>query len=302
VKRIAVILNGISRRKKFFYHNWLPLVGSAFDVVVFETGYHGHAIELTNSILEKDFDLLVAAGGDGTLSQIVNGIATADLFSKIPVTLLPLGSGNDFAKTLGVSSDPRRFVEIVRANRIRQVNIGQIDYTRFNGAAGRSFFINVADVGMGPEVVRRAGKLNNRVMGATVNYYKSILATFLSYKPVIVHAEEINWKWSGVTRSLAVANGKFYGHGLCVAPDADPADDRLDVLICGDVSVFDFIRFSGKMKKGEHVPLEEVRYKVATRLRLRSETTCLIEGDGDVLGVLPASISLRPEKILMLTP
>jgi diacylglycerol kinase (ATP) len=302
VKRIAIILNGISRRKNFFYRTWLPVVNQRFNVQVFETEYSGHATTLTSTVIATDFDVIVAAGGDGTLSQVVNGIiASGTLPGNILLALLPLGSGNDFARTTGATSSPVDFLAMIEANRVQHVNVGQIDYTRFNGQAARSFFVNVADVGMGPEVVRRAGRFNNRILGATINYYKSIVATFFSYKPMIVHADA-DWKWSGTTRSLAVANGKFYGHGLCVAPEADPADDVFNVFICGDVSVFDFIRFSPGMKNCERVPLEEVKYRTATRIVLTAEETCLIEGDGEVLGVLPASIGIHTQKVAMLTP
>jgi diacylglycerol kinase family enzyme len=98
-----------------------------------------------------------------------------------------------------------------------------------------------------------------------------------------------------------VANGKYYGHGLCVAPDASITDQLLNIFICGDVSVLDFIKQSETLKMGERVMLKEVHYKTTNDLRLISDDTCLIEGDGEVFGKLPARISLSGRTVDMLS-
>lgn len=90
----------------------------------------------------------------------------------------------------------------------------------------------------------------------------SILATFATYRPMDVKVTTPGWNWQGKVRSLAIANGKYYGHGLCIAPDAKPDDNMFDVFICGGISVLDFIRYSDELKKDRKVNLPEISYKL----------------------------------------
>jgi diacylglycerol kinase (ATP) len=138
---------------------------------------------------------------------------------------------------------------------------------------------------------------SGRAFGAEVAYYKSILSTFFHYQPMVVHASSNDWTWNGITRSLAIANGKYYGHGLCIAPDAKVDDDMFTAFICGNVSVLDFIIHSQKLKKGKHITLPEVSYRDTKSVSLTAESLCLIEGDGEILGKLPAKVELIDRKI-----
>ena len=114
---------------------------------------------------------------------------------------------------------------------------------------------------------------------------------------MVVHAKADAWSWEGKVRTLAVSNGKYYGHGLCVAPDAQPDDDLFNVFICADVSVFDFVRYSSSLKKGKHIRIPKIQYKEATSVQLSSHKPCLIEADGEILGQLPATVTLCKTKI-----
>jgi diacylglycerol kinase (ATP) len=178
--------------------------------------------------------------------------------------------------------------------------VGKVNFTPFHSSGlkrrDERYFINVADLGMGPVVVDKVLR-SGRPFGHGLAYYKSILSTFVSYKPMLVKATSQDWSWEGKLRTLAVGNGKCYGHGLHIAPDA-LLDDRLfHVFICGRVSAFDFIRFTGTLKKGRHIRIPEVHYKVATSLELSSESFCMIEGDGEIFGTLPATVSLIEKRL-----
>ncbi len=295
--RLAIILNGISPQKKKFYKSILPALRAEHDVDVLETASQQHAIELASRAALKKYDIVFAAGGDGTLNQVVNGLMISNADMKLG--LIPLGSGNDFARSISSPSDASRILRTLRDPFFRKIDIGEIEFTGFDGNSARKYFINVADIGMGPEVVRRVARYSGK-LPAGIAYYASILATFFGYKKMVVNVEGEHWSWRGKLRSLAVANGKYYGHGLCVAPNASVTDRMLNTFICGDVSVLDFIRQSETLKKGQEVKLKEVHYKTGNDLRLTSDDTCLIEGDGEVFGTLPARISLSARVITML--
>lgn len=301
-KDIVVILNGISLRKKFFYHQLLPALSKVANVEVLETLSKNDAVSLASKATLQSPDLILAAGGDGTLNQVVNGVLTGrETEVNLPVIgLIPMGSGNDFARTAGLKADAKQLQSLVTRFEPKKIDVGTINFTPFSSAGttsrGERYFINVADCGMGPVVVDKVLK-SSRSFGHGLAYYKSILSTFISYKPMPVKVATQDWCWEGKLRTLAVGNGKCYGHGLHIAPDA-LLDDRLfHVFICGRVSAFDFIRFTGTLKKGRHIRIPEVHYKVATSLELTSESFCMIEGDGEIFGTLPATVSLVEKRL-----
>lgn len=302
--RLAVVVNGISFYKDIFYKKFLPALRQHFTVAVFETKSKNDAISLTYKAVETyAYDVILAAGGDGTLHQVVNGLLK-DRENENPlptIGVIPMGSGNDFAKTAGLKAKPDQLVGLLQNFNPKKVNVGRITYQDFSNEKSERYFINVADIGMGPEVVKGVND-SGRAWGPAVAYYKSIIRTFFNYKTMVVHVSANDWQWSGKLRSLAVANGKYYGHGLCIAPDALPDDDLFQVFICGNVSVFDFIRYSQTLKGGKHVRIPEILYRETTNISLSSEAECLIEGDGEILGKLPATISLINRKIGFLMP
>lgn len=299
-KNAVIILNGISLRKKLFYHDYLPVVSKIFNVEVHETLSKNDAGALASKYTEKNIDVILSAGGDGTLHQIVNGVLKGrESARNLPVVgVIPIGSGNDFARGAGLKINHEQILKIFTDYRTKRIDVGQIQYNLHpNGTEkGSSFFINVADMGMGPEVV---GKVlsSGRPFGSEVAYYKSILNTFLTYKPMVVKATTDSWSWEGKLRTLAIANGKYYGHGLCIAPDAVLDDRLLSVFICGNVSVLDFIMHTGTLKKSRHIHLPDVLYQTANAIDIESESPCPVEGDGEVLGWLPAKVTISPRQL-----
>lgn len=300
-KKIVIILNGISLKKKAFYKNFLPRLSDVADVDVKETLTQHDAIRLASKAADQYPDLILACGGDGTLNQVLNGVLQGrETDSKLPaIGAIPMGSGNDFARTVNLRYDVKHVVNLITSFRTSLLDLGQILFTDFDGKPALKYFINVADIGMGPEVVDRVNR-SDRPFGHAFAYYKSILSTFASYEPMSVSVEDDAWQWKGKLRTLAVGNGKFYGHGLCIAPDAIPDDRLFNVFICGNVSALQFVWYSQALKAGKHIRIPEIHYKTSTRLKLSSERPCLVEGDGEIFGTLPAEIKLAERTISFL--
>ena len=297
--KVAIVLNGKSSGKKLFYKSILPAISSKHATAVFETQHHDHAITLSRDAANTGtYNVVFAAGGDGTLNQVVNGILTSQNNGTC-VGLIPLGSGNDFARTVQVHADPSIVLALLDKSSFKTINVGEVKFTSFSNGIESKLFVNVADIGMGPEVVWRVAA-SPKFLGSQLAYYFSILKTFVGYKTMTVTAETREWRWEGKLRSLAIANGKYYGHGLCIAPEAKVDDNMLDVFICGNVSVLDFVVQSENLKKGKVLKLAEVFYKHTTEIHLTSEAQCLVEGDGEVFGTLPATVRLSAHKINML--
>lgn len=301
-KRTAiVILNGISLKKKLFYHDYFPAISQIFDVEVHETLSQNDARLLASKFTERYPDVILAAGGDGTLNQVVNGVLKdRESETKLPTLgLIPIGSGNDFARSAGMRINADHLLNLFSDYKPKAVDVGIIEYAikpDHDGEKACSYFVNVADIGMGPLVVEKVLS-SGRPFGSEVAYLKSILNTFLTYKPMTVKAACPEWTWEGKVRTLAVANGKYYGHGLCIAPDAVMGDGKFSVFICGNVSALDFIMHMGALKRGKKIQLDEVTYKEATSLELTSERPCPIEGDGEILGWLPARVRIIKKQL-----
>jgi diacylglycerol kinase (ATP) len=295
-KNVFVVLNGICHKKKLFYKRILPALSEHCNVEVSETIKRKHAETLALLATAQQTDVIMAAGGDGTLNEVVNGVLSREGQKKYPVIgVIPIGSGNDFARAAGLTADVRQLKELFTRFEPRKVDIGQVQFTDFHNRnvpmEKSHYFVNVADIGMGPMVVARL-MLKGKLVSGGIAYYQSILSTFLTYRPMVVKAVTDDWRWEGRLRTLGVANGKCYGHGLYIAPDALPDDRKFSVFICGNVSVFDFIRHTSALKKGRHIHLPEVHYKETTSIELSTNELCGIEADGEILGVLPARVSL----------
>jgi diacylglycerol kinase (ATP) len=299
--KVAIVLNGISLRKKFFYREILPVLTSSFQVEVFETLTQSDAVVLASEATNKKFDVIFAGGGDGTVHQVLNGILNDRVDSAhLPVLgVIPIGSGNDFARALRLKADAKEITAHMKNMHTRTVDVGKITYHTSPSETEFRYFINEVDLGMGPEVVKRV-MASDSPFGASVSYYMAILATFLSYKAVPVKAVTPDWTWEGKVRTLAIANGNYYGHGICISPDSKPDDGKFGTFICAGVSVFDFIRYSNALKKGKYVRIPEIMYNEASSIELTSPQQCVIEADGEILGHLPAKIEALPRRIRLL--
>lgn len=298
--KIAIVLNALSKHKKDFYFNILPALNAKLYVKVFETQSEHDATILSSQAVDEQFDIIIAAGGDGTLHQVLNGILSSSKEAVTPMLgVLPIGTGNDFAKAVGITRSASQILKMISEHSVKKIDIGEITCLNSEGSHIQRYFINVADVGMGPTVVKKVLQ-NKKFLGAAVSYYKSILSTFFTYKPISLTATSKDWSWEDKMRTFAVANGSYFGNGLCIAPHSRLDDGYLNAFACGNVSIADFMIQSIPMKMGKKVSHPKVKYFTTTDIQLQSQEVCEIEADGEWLGYLPARITLVPRKITFL--
>ena len=300
-KSVCIILNGISLKKKYFYSKILPALKKAAKVVeVHETRSKNDAVQLAGKAVHQHYDAILAAGGDGTLHQVLNGMMLHHETAKdIPLLgLIPLGSGNDFARTMNISNKPEAIEEILNRFTSKLIDIGKITFPDKSELPPR-YFINIADVGMGPIVVERL--LNSgRAFGSFVAYYAAIIKTFFTYRPEEIILQTPLWKWSGPVRSVAVANGKFFGNGIGIAPDAVVDDGKFSCFIAGNVSVLDFIIQNGRLRSGKRAIHDDIEYREANEVTIKSSKVLPIEADGELVGKLPVHITMLPRRLKFL--
>lgn len=274
---------------------------SALGTVEFKfTTGRKHAIELGRNAAVNGCDYLIGVGGDGTLHELVNGLLQSEIPPQdLPVLgLLPYGSANDFARTVGVSNSPDELIRSIRSKSTKKIDLGKIDLHQTREI---SYFINIAGLGLGTEVVKGL-EHSSSPLGSGFNYFKHIITGFFRYINKEVSCNGGDWKWKGKLLQMAIANGRYFGNAICVAPDAVPDDGIFQVVIFGNLSIWDYLKNLRNLKKGIKIEHSEVRYYNAKEVVLESEEPSGIEADGEYIGPLPATLSILPEAISFLIP
>lgn len=291
--KMGFVLNSLSPNKMEFYDQAKKF---GDKVVVEETKTGNHASELALMMALKGFTHIIAVGGDGTLHEVVNGVIQSGN-KDVVVGLLPFGSANDFYKTLNGGSTVEQLINLATKKSYQEVDVGCISY---NDLSGKKYFLNIADLGIGAEVVLRT-KQAPKWMGVGLAFSKSIIASLATYKNQKVNLKSEDWNWSGKIKSLVLANGKYFGNGLCIAPDASVKSGELSCIILGDISILDYIRNVQSLKQGKKIEHKKVLYKSTTHLTIETEKECGIEADGEFIGTGSCTMSLLPKALKFLS-
>jgi diacylglycerol kinase (ATP) len=255
----------------------------------------GHAIEIARESLGRGIRFLVAVGGDGTVHEVVNGMITDDR-ATVPDSVLGVvaaGTGSDFIKTFGIRPLAGAAVAHLDGPNSFPIDIGKLTYTEAGRTVTR-YFPNIAEVGLGAEVVARAARLP-RWLGPTV-YLFAFWLTMWRHKPAQVKVDLVDRTYEGPMNNLVVANGQFFGGGMKIAPKAAPTDGLLDVQI-EHARKKDAIAMMPKVFKGAHLPHPSVKEAKRVRLGITADRPLLIEADGEVLGHTPASFEVLRDAI-----
>ncbi|WP_297704444.1 diacylglycerol kinase family protein [uncultured Eudoraea sp.] len=259
-----------------------------------------HAIELAKQATENGCDYMVAVGGDGTLHEVINGMLQSNIpANEYPaIGLLPFGSANDFARTARISNSIEELIALIQSNTTQKIDLGKIIIQQTQETR---HFINIAGVGLGSEVAQNLEQ-SSSMLGPGFNYFKHIIKGFLSYVKKEVSCTSNTWQWKGKLLQMAVANGRYFGNDICIAPDAKLTDGQFQVTIFGDLSIWDYLKNLGNLKKGVKINLPQVSYHDANEVLLESNDSCGIEADGEYVGLAPATISVLPKAICFLMP
>jgi diacylglycerol kinase (ATP) len=293
--KLGFILNGRNGRKKHFYNDLKHIRQSLKNIEfnVIETNQTGHASSIASEFITEGYTHLIAVGGDGTLNEVVNGIMK-NYKEEIILGVLPYGTANDFVKSIDLPLNLVDLFEAISKENYRKIDLGLIDCSE-----GKRYFINIADIGIGAEVVKRVNK-SKKLLGSYFTFFKAIIETFLVYKNKGITCKTADWEYTGKINSLVIANGKYFGSGLCIAPDAKLDNGQFSIVISGDITLKDYLKNVSKIKKGNLVNHPFVEYKSATNLELTAPQPCGIEADGEFVGYSPATIQVIPKKLNLL--
>jgi diacylglycerol kinase family enzyme len=140
------------------------------------------------------------------------------------------------------------------------------------------------------------------ILGPGFQYFRNIVKGFLNYQKKEVTCICDSGQWQGKLLQMAVANGRFFGRAICIAPDAQLNDGQFQLSVFGDLNIRDYLKNLGKLKKGIKINHPQVYYYQGKEMVIESEEPCGIEADGEFVGLVPASISLLPEALSFLLP
>jgi diacylglycerol kinase (ATP) len=256
--------------------------------------------------------LIVACGGDGTVSEVANGILGSGADAELGI--LPSGTGGDFRRTLDI---PRRGADAAAAlasGRSVRLDVGRVEFQDRAGARARRYFLNVASCGMGGEVIRRVeenssgwlASASRRVAGGQVAYALASLQAAVSFdRPMLRIQLDERPEFRLAVVNLCVANARYFGGGMKIAPEAKLDDGLLDVVAVGDLDTLKILTNVYRLYLGTHLGMREVQHARAGRLRVSAgepSQQVLIEIDGELSGTLPATFEILPRALRVRVP
>jgi YegS/Rv2252/BmrU family lipid kinase len=251
----------------------------------------GHLTELAREAA-RERKLLVVVGGDGTLNEVVNGVAG----SGAELAVLPAGTGQDFGRTYGLPTKFDDAVRVALAGRSKTIDVGRVTYVD-----GVRYYANVGSAGMSGAVARRANSMSKALGGRTVFYY-ALVREFLAWHNTEVTITLDDGERRGRMHDVIVANGRWHGGGMKLAPDAKPCDGLFDVVLIGDITKLDFVTTSPKLYSGAYVGHPRVEVLRSAVVRVESAEPLPLELDGEQVGLTPATFEVVPGAIRVRVP
>jgi diacylglycerol kinase (ATP) len=230
-----------------------------------------HAIALTRGALKDGYNLVAALGGDGLLNEVLNGFFEAgrSLNPNATLGLLPFATAADFIKTIGIPRDFREAVKCLDSSSTRLCDVGLISCEGIDGGPVTRYFINVAEFGVGADVVDRVNRTTKR-FGGTVSFTWGILRTIPFYQnKKVTYSIDKAAETEARINNLVIANGIFYGAGLKPAPKAEIDDGLFDISIIGDMKLLESISNLGKLRDGTYLEHPKVASQRGTQVSAR---------------------------------
>jgi YegS/Rv2252/BmrU family lipid kinase len=275
-------------------------VGSPPEVL--ETRAPGDAARLVDQCRRIGVDVIAVAGGDGTLNEVSQAYVDRDgqPVSGPPIAVLPVGTGGDFRRTLGLDGDLEAAVDRLLTSDPRPFDLGVLRLTTLDGGAAVRAFLNIASFGLGG-LTDRLVNAGPRWLGGRATFYLATVRALAAYRnaPVRVHVDGAPWLESPVV-NVMIANGRYFGGGMRIAPAADPADGVFDIVAVGNRSRVQTLALTPAVYAGTHLG----RAKITATRGLSVEAwpaspdhEVLVDMDGETPGKLPLTARISPGAI-----
>jgi diacylglycerol kinase (ATP) len=269
------------------------------------TDARGAATRLTREALREGYDLICSLGGDGTHNEVVNGFFDqgAALNPDAALGILPFGTGGDFRRTLGLSGDMREAALRIAHSAPRRCDLGRLRFVNHEGGEDERIFLNIASFGISGLVDQKVNS-SSKALGGAASFFIGTVRALSEYSPQQIHMViddrldiqvEIN--------NVAVANGRYFGGGMKIAPYAELGDGLFDLAIIRDMAWTDLVLGGVRLYEGRHFEAAQISHlqarKVTAEPRRQGEEV-LLDVDGEAPGRLPATFEVMPGAIWLL--
>jgi YegS/Rv2252/BmrU family lipid kinase len=271
----------------------------AFEVAFTRRG--GEAAEIAERESRAGRRFIIACGGDGTVNEVADGILRAGAGAELGV--LPSGTGGDFRRTLGAPTRAADAARALREGATRAMDAGRVGFAGIGGSEESRHFVNVASFGMGGDVINRVKARSGlpagaaRLLGGKASFAAAALHAAVTFEKPAVRVSLDGGPASQITvANFCVANARYFGGGMKIAPAALLDDGLFDVVAVGDVSALTVLAHAYRLYLGTHLGMQEVRHARARRVRAEpaSDEVVKLEVDGEPVGRLPAEFELLP--------
>lgn len=259
-----------------------------------------HAATLARQCIDQQYETILSVGGDGTHNEVTNGFVdrpAAERPVKTALAVLPLGTGGDLRKSLGLPRDPIQAAQTLKNGRRVTIDAGMIDFIGHDGAPARRAFINIASFGIGGVVDAKVNK-STKLFGGKASFFIGALRALLTYRNQRVRMTvDGGAPVEQVINNVAAANGCWFGGGMYVAPGARLDDEAFDIVVLGDSRGIRSIWSKRLIYSGRHLTLREVSARHGAKLYAEPvdpAEVVLLDIDGEQPGRLPATFTLLP--------
>ena len=271
------------------------------------TKRRGDASALAGEAARKGAKYIIACGGDGTVSEVANGILSSG--KDVELGILPSGTGGDFRRSLEIPSQSRDAARVLREGQTVRIDVGRISYIDHDGNEAMRYFLGVASCGMSTRVIERvkAGGPDwlptntPKWIGGRISFGASLLQTAMRTTPtrLVVQLDDSHER-NLVVSNLCIANARYFGGGMKIAPDAKLTDGKFDVVGIGNLSALKIFTSAPRVYTGSHLSMPEVSHALARKISVRPadrSSEVALEVDGELPGKLPATFQIVPEAL-----
>ncbi|MDI9475553.1 MAG: diacylglycerol kinase family lipid kinase [Bacillota bacterium] len=260
---------------------------------IMENSKHSYQIKITEKVGDgqlfaeeakvKDFHTIVSVGGDGTLHEVVNGMAGG--IQRLGI--IPAGTGNDFARSLNIPSDAEDAMEVLIQGKAVSIDLGRLD---------DKYFINFCSVGLDALIAEEANKIK-RYFSSTYSYVIGVIKALGKFKSLKVELMIDDKKYDEEVMLVAVCNGAYYGGGMKIAPQAEVSDGQFDICVVSKMPKLRLLLLFPTIFKGKHIKYDEVKIYRGKSVQVFSGENMHVNADGDIVDSRPVRFEILHNKM-----
>ena len=283
--KLGVILHG-AKNNRHAQRKEIERVFFDWELDVRVTEYDKHAEKIAKELCNEKCNVVLVCGGDGSLNQAANGVFNSNN-PQTPLAIWPSGTGNDFVKTLEV---PKSFHELRAC--IESKKFHPVDLPCMEWDGKKRAYLNVTDLGLGGCVAYDMTRSKRR-LGSFLTYQWLIVKNLLRFKKRTIHFDLDGRQFDARAMNFVVANAKYFGSGLGISPDSQVTDGLLEVIVIGDLNIFEYLYFVPKVRKCKKLSYHKIQYYSAKKISIETEVPMPIDMDGEFVGFTPMEISVQ---------